>query len=351
MSTDRPLIHLVGSIPLDDSETVFRTVSDAVGPRLSRLPDGETGKRVRWIGFLEGMLNENPDMEIDTEVPPQQLKLFDGTVLREVAQYKFKDGADLSKVTFDTGYADAALDSFATFDRLQNDGVIPASVRFQVCLPTPIAPAYHFMAQNAQDDFIRVYGDHIIGEVAKICAAIPRERLAFQWDVCQEVLMWEAYYGPQPADYKEETFSVLARIGDAVPEPAELGYHLCYGSPGDEHMVLPDDMANMVEMIRGILSGVDRSIQFIHLPVPKDRVDDAYFAPLGALDLPADTELHLGLVHHDDADGDARRLDAAMKFAKITGVSSECGWGRSDPSRVTGLLASHDKAAARLADG
>ena len=38
--TDRsnhPIVHFVGSIPLPDSETVFRTLSKAVGPHLVRL--------------------------------------------------------------------------------------------------------------------------------------------------------------------------------------------------------------------------------------------------------------------------------------------------------------------------
>jgi hypothetical protein len=30
-----------------------------------------------------------------------------------------------------------------------------------------------------------------IGEVERIAAAIPSDRLALQWDVCQEVLAWE----------------------------------------------------------------------------------------------------------------------------------------------------------------
>ena len=47
MCADRshPIVHLVGSIPLPDAETVFHTVSAAVGPHLVRLPDGETGIR------------------------------------------------------------------------------------------------------------------------------------------------------------------------------------------------------------------------------------------------------------------------------------------------------------------
>ena len=47
------------------------------------------------------------------------------------------------------------------------------------------------------------------------------------------------YYEPGPVDFKAETIEVLTRIGDAVPEPIELGYHLCYGSPADETWCCP----------------------------------------------------------------------------------------------------------------
>ena len=59
--TDRsqhPIAHFVGSIPLPDSETVFRTLSKAVGPHLVRLPDGETGIRKTWIRFLQDVRRE-----------------------------------------------------------------------------------------------------------------------------------------------------------------------------------------------------------------------------------------------------------------------------------------------------
>jgi hypothetical protein len=41
--------HLIGSVPLPDAETVFRTVARELGPFLSRMPDGETGNRIRWM--------------------------------------------------------------------------------------------------------------------------------------------------------------------------------------------------------------------------------------------------------------------------------------------------------------
>ncbi|MCY4429209.1 MAG: hypothetical protein OXC11_02300, partial [Rhodospirillales bacterium] len=160
-------------------------------------------------------------------------------------------------------------------------------------------------------------------------------------DVCQEVLAWEGYFPNRPATYKQDIVGELARLGNAVPEPAELGYHLCYGTPNDEHVVMPTDLANTVEMTHGILDGLERSLQFVHVPAPKHRDDAAYYAPLGALRLPEGCELYLGLIHHDDHVGDRRRIAAAAETVPSFGIATECGWGRGDPARAPRLLDSH----------
>ncbi|MGN6497702.1 MAG: transposase, partial [Tsuneonella sp.] len=66
-----------------------------------------------------------------------------------------------------------------------------------------------------------------------VAQALPNERIALQWDVCQEVIAWEGYYEPGPVDFRKETIAELIAIGDGVPATIELGYHLCYGSPAD----------------------------------------------------------------------------------------------------------------------
>jgi len=134
---------------------------------------------------------------------------------------------------------------------------------------------------------------------------------------------------------------VLAAIGDAVPTDIELGYHLCYGSPADEHMVLPKDSGLMVEMTNAIIAGVGRPIQFIHMPVIKDRTDDAYFAPMQNLELGPETELYLGLIHSGDGDGDQARLSAARRHVRVDGIGTECGMARGDADQFPALLAAH----------
>ena len=339
-STTHPLIHMVGSIPLDDAEAVFRTLGQTLGAHMERIPDGETGRRRRWISFIADQLKENPAFEIDPTIPPFEFKQWDGTVVYEIERRRFREGVDPAKVTFNTGYADDAIRNFATFDRLQGEGAVPAGVRYQICMATPLAIAYNFISPAAYEPFIAVYTAHLAAEFDGIATRLPHERISYQWDVCQEVLMWEGYYDQFPG-YREQIFAVLGRIGDMVPPAIDLGYHLCYGSPKDEHMVQPKDTANLVDIANGIVEAVSRPVQYIHMPVPKDRNDDAYFRPLTGLRLPAETALYLGLVHAGDAKGSAAKLALARKYASVAGVAAECGLGRGDPARFAPIMQDH----------
>jgi len=341
----KPIVHFVGSIPLPDSETVFRTLSAATGPHLKRLPDGETGIRKTWIRFLQDVLADNPSIEIARDLPPFRFVQWDGKLIREIPRLRVKPGAIPDPASFHTGYAEMAIESWRLFERLQREGAIPAGVKFQISLPTPIAPIYNNMVPADRPRLLPALTRHMLGEVAAIARALPNDRIALQWDVCQEVLAWEGYYEPGPVDFRAETIAVLTEIGNGVPQAIELGYHLCYGSPADEHLVQPKDAAVMVEIVNRIVAGVRRPIQFFHLPVPKPRVDDAYFAPLERLRLPAGTELYLGLVHHGDDAGNLARLEAARRHARVKGIATECGMARGDPTQFPDLLRAHARVA------
>jgi hypothetical protein len=340
-----PIVHFVGSIPLPDAETVFRTLAESTGAYLRRLPDGETGIRKTWIRFLQQVLADNPAIEVAADVPPFKFTQWDGKLLREIPRLRVKPGATPDSKTLEAGYADMAIGSWNLYEQLQKAGVIPATVKFQISLPTPIAPTYNNMVPSDRPRLLPLLTQHFIGEVAKIAAAIPNDRIAVQWDVCQEVLAWEGYYEAGPVDFRSETIDVLTRIGEAVPGAIELGYHLCYGSPADEHCVQPKDMAIMVEIANATSAGVARPIQFFHMPVPKGRTDDAYFAPLDNLRLHPETDLYLGLIHYDDPAGDTTRLAAARRHTSVGGVATECGMARGDPARLPSLLAAHVRAA------
>lgn len=336
--------HLIGSVPLQDAETVFRTLADQLGPWLARMPDGETGERSRWIWWQHEMLLRHPAMEIDPTVPPQEFRQWDGQLLRMIGMLRLRPGIDLSGVMFETGYAAAALSSYAAFRKLRDVGRIPAGMRFQVCLPTPMASAYMYVSGPGRAAYLPVYERALRTALRDILNGIPHGDLSIQWDVCQEVLVFENYFPDRPKTYAEDVFTELSRLGDAVPESVECGYHLCYGSPRDEHLAMPKDMGVLVAMTEGLLKRLHRQLDFIHLPVPKDRTDDSYFAPLRELVLPAETALYLGLISENDAAGDAARIAAARRAVPAFGIATECGWGRKDPARVPGLIAAHKAA-------
>lgn len=337
----RPVAHLVGSIPLPDSESVFRTLARTLGGRVVRLPDGETGIRRSWIRFLQDVLAAHPAIEVAHDLPPFAFRQWDGKLIREIPRLRATPGAAIDAAGFVTGYAAMALDSWRVFDSLQRAGTIAPDVKFQICLPTPIAPLYNNMVPADRPAVLPGLTAHFVGEVEQIAAALPHDRIAIQWDVCQEVLAWEGYYEAGPADFRSETLETLAAAGDAVPEDIELGYHFCYGSPADEHLVQPRDAGILVEMANSISPRVARSIDFVHFPVPRTRSDDAYFEPFAELALEEPTQRYFGLIHYDDASGDATRLATALRFARVDGVATECGMARGDPARLDALLAAH----------
>ena len=341
-------LHLIGSIPLGSIEEVFRRLSDELGPFLRCLPDGETGERSRWVYFQGQMLRAHPDMEIDPTVPLYPFVQWDGKGVREIAQVRFKPGVDPDKVAFETGYDKAAVASYEVFKRLRDAGAIAKGTRFQVSLPTPHSSGYLYVSGPASETYFGVYERALKSALANIVKAIPAADLSIQWDVCQEVLAFENYFKDRPPHYKKQIFDMLGRLGDAVPAGVEMGYHLCYGSPRDEHLVQPKDAAILVEMMNGIAGATRRPIDFLHIPVPKDRTDDAFYAPLQDFKRPTGMKLYLGLLHHDDDAGDKKRVAVARRHVAEFGLSAECGWGRTEPGRLPGLLKGHRVAAEAL---
>ena len=333
-------VHMIGSLPLPDAETSFRTIGDALGPHMLCLPDGETGRRRRWISFIADQLKSHPDLEIDPTVPPFAFTQWDGKVVYTVDRLRVREGIDPATLTFATGYAEDAIRNYGIFARLQADGALPASVKYQICMAPPLAIAFNFMSPNAYDDFVPAYAAHLRDEFGRISDALPHDRIVYQWDVCIEVLMWEGYYGLE-GDHRERILDSLGDVGDMVPGDIDLGYHLCYGSPQDEHLVQPRDLEVCVEIANGISDAVDRPVQYIHMPVPRDRSDTAYFEPLARFAPKEGMALYLGLVHEGDPEGNARKLAEARKFAAVSGIAAECGLGRSDPDSLADILEQH----------
>lgn len=122
--------HLVGSVPLPDSEAVFRHCIAGLPGRLNRIPDGETGPRNYFTFFQYLLFKSVPQLMVNFEdnVESQQKNFTPEQIDEGIAQ--------LNKVGINTGYDDAAIESYAVFKRLKDEGVIPKHVKFQVGLPS-----------------------------------------------------------------------------------------------------------------------------------------------------------------------------------------------------------------------
>lgn len=339
-------VHLVGSVPLADAATVFATVGAALGSRLKRIPDGETGERGDWITWLEPVFARHPKLEKSDEV----FKLHATATPR--IRYRLKRGVIPDDITFENlFYADNAQRSYAAFVKARDAGEIPPHCKFQVDLVPAHSVIWLFLQDDLHEALDPIYNDAVKHEIEKLQATIPHHDLAIQFDVASAVFARlerndKSAYG-QSKDEMFATFSaILTELANHVPKTIELMFHFCYGDSNHRHVVEPTDMSDMVELANRLSYGVRRPIQLIHMPVPRNRADDAYFAPLNDLSLNPETELCLGLVHYTDGlEGTKARMAAAQKVVKDFSIATECGFGRRDPRTIPELLRIHAQAA------
>jgi hypothetical protein len=330
--------HLVGSAPVASPAEMFDLAVAHLGRHLRRLGDGEVGERDTWIRWQHARLGRSPELAAtftDT-----------GYGGRPIEQYALKPGA--GPVTLpDLGYAEAAMSSYEVFAARKADGAIPAHVRFMVGLPTPLGVVTLYGAPGSRQAVLAAYQPALLDELSRITAAIPHDQLAIQWEVCIEFGTLEGIWdlldgGVRGADAKPVIAAHLAELGAAVPAGVELGYHLCYGDAGHAHFTQPGDAGLLAWAAQAAVDGAGRVVQWVHLPVPRERDDVAYFAPLADVTLPPDTELYLGLVHATGGvEGTRRRIAAAAGVLDRFGVATECGLGRRPRDTVPALLDQH----------
>src|SRR5246127_1566407 len=118
---------LVGSLPVDSTETAFRTGAELFGDMVFALPDGETGPRAAWVGYeRERLARPNPDVVVVEETAsPTGIPRH----AYETPIFAVREGVD--ELHWDTWpRIDDAISSYAVFTRLRDEGVIPAGLRF-----------------------------------------------------------------------------------------------------------------------------------------------------------------------------------------------------------------------------
>lgn len=334
MSTQPSLeVLLVGSSPFESTEAFLTTTSEALTQRLNRIPDGETGARSGYIAW------QHPNLPIEIIQPRR------GGQPSAESNAKVYSLDDIKP----TGYDDQAIASYAIFRTFKAQGKLPASMRFQVCLPTPLSVVRGFVEDDGVCAQVEpLYQQRITQAVHNIQQQIPASELSIQWDLPTEIAVLEhelghiddRYFKPYFSPVKDGVLQRLVQLASLVSPEAEMGYHLCYGDFRHEHFVQPSDMGLLVDLANAIVDKISplHQITYFHMPVPKDRTDEKYFSPLKDLKLHG-AKLFLGVVHAHDAKGTRERLDAARTFyPEIAGVSTECGMGRTSREDVSSIL-------------
>lgn len=324
--------QLCGSINLESAEEAFATAARICGERLARIPDGETGERRMWIWW-----------QIPRFAACPQLARSGPTAEGAAAPFALRPDVRPEDVKVDLGYAQAAAESYATFARLRRIGLIRERTRFQVSLPTQLALSMFF----APDDQARIAPtlERLLHrEVRNLLAAVPAGDLAIQWDVAIEMGVLEGVFPTRHGSDKRSVLDSLLRHARMVPEPVELGFHLCYGdAPAADgvgrHWKEPSDTKLLTEVANELISGAQRTVTWVHMPVPIARDDEAYFSPLANVNLSKHTRLYLGLVHHEDGlEGARRRVSVAARYVRGFGVATECGMGRTPRDAIAEIL-------------
>lgn len=341
-------VHLNGSINLPDTETVLRELGQRIGPLAPRYPDGETGDRQGWIFFQLQRFWATPGLEqagvADTPA---------GGAYQSMPKVRLAEGADPETIAWpDLGYADAYIESFSEFERLQDAGVIPAGTRFQVEYPTPLASINSWVVSEDQDRLEPSYRRALFADLDRLLAALPHDRIAVQWDVAVEFAILEGGFA---ATSTQDFDSVIGRLVEAVerlPADVPVGLHLCYGDYQHRHFTEPGSLEMQVRVANRLVADAARSIDWFAFTVPQYQADAAYFEPLRDLRVSPETDIAFALVPYhpeDQAPGttetQVRLIDAALDGTPGAearwGVCTECGMARAERDEIPRLLDLH----------
>lgn len=336
-AAQRPVL-LVGGIPGDSAEEILRVAGPAIGDLAVGLTDGEFDERRSWVFFVfKNLWMNHPDLTLTS--PPDPAKGYAG-----LPRFTVNEGsASVSTDGHSTQYPAVAAESYKVFRRLREEGVIPKGLRFQVCIPFP-DDAARLAAEDSESMnlMLDAYITIVQHDIAALCQTIPHEDLILQWDINWETLAIELddyLPGEPPFHYRPDQDAMtrfirfLKELNGSIPETVPVGIHLCYGDYNNTHFKEPKDLSTSVLMANTAVKESPHEIAYVHMSVPIDRSDDAYFEPLKDLSI-GDVPVYAGLTHYKDGyEGSLKRLEVFKKhYHGPTGVTTECGLGRRPPN-------------------
>jgi hypothetical protein len=336
---------LVGSVPYESAERVLLAASDILGAHLDAIPDGEVLDRRYWVlrmafqvfnghAALETIHRPNAPVGGERLIPASR---------EDVWQFRLRPG--IEAISFDMpgwrlGYAKDAQNSYALFAALKREGRIRREARFQVSVPAvnSVCNPSIFGTDASELAIVRAgFQESLVAEVTQICAIVPADELALQYDCSFEVTAVHGATGLPIEGSIERNVAQFGPLTEIVPDQALLGFHLCFGTFRGWPRFAPDDLKRTVELANAIAAASRRRLDWMHIP-GLDTSAESFYAPLANLRLDG-ARVYLGLVH--SMGSFAERLAVAQLFLPAFGLAAYCGLGRLEPEAVEASFHDH----------
>jgi hypothetical protein len=319
----------------------MREVLTRIPSGLRRVPDGEPGERLGWIGYQFAKFRQMDALTLELAEGDAATYTTPKLALRE----------DAGEVVWpDLGYAGVYWESYAIFERLDTEGLVPPGVRFQVEYPTPLASIAGFISARDQAALLPSYEAALFADLDGLLASVPHDRIAVQWDVAVEFgLLARGEHDFDPL------MDRLARCIDQVPRDVPAGAHLCYGDYGHKHFADPPSLELQVRVIGEVTARAARAVNWFSVTVPQHVSDPAFFAPLAQLRLPEETEIYFALVPYHPSQQASGTTDKQVRLidghlgGREWGICTECGMGRVERDDIPAMLDAHREIVTRYA--
>jgi hypothetical protein len=337
---------LIGSVPLDTAEEVFRLFGGKLGEWMPYVPDGEIGERRYWIdGLAYRVLNGHPEIETLRRPAPDKngVEQWRPAGVHDQFQFRVRPGVD--KVRFGDegwrlGYTRDAINSYYVFRTLKKEGVLPAHLRLQVCIPLTYSAVGSYFDPADHAKIVPGFTESLCAEIKKMVEKIPPSELAIQWDLAVENRHVEATLAKDGlAAAQKEAERIMApnrEIMPYIPREVPVGYHTCFGTLNGWPSRQPKDLTGSVVLINAAATtSPGRPIDFVHIPT-LGSAEDTFFKPLSDLRI-GKARVYLGLIHHLNGFHVREQIQAARKYLPDFGVAAPCGFGRA-PERPGRLL-------------
>jgi hypothetical protein len=312
---------------------VFETVAQHLGQLAPRIPDGE---QIGWSTAAKRTFERHPDLEVTDRVP------LNAGGRDPVDLFSLKPGHSAANLKLGPyGYSENAAASYAAFKQLRDQGVVPATTRYQVTLPGPGTSASNI--RLPAEILLPLAREALAKELDGILDAIPAADLSIQIDLGMEAEHEE--YLRRPDDWDQplhryfhwtqaQMADSVAWLANRVPAAAGLGFHICSiwhhdPSAGQDNNVL-------VDTANAVASRLTRPVDYFHIPVIPDH-RDADYAAFRDLAVPPGTKLYIGLVNVGDGiEGAKHRIGMAEKVLSDFGIANYCGLGRPQIASAKG---------------